>query len=277
MAMIELFKQRFLPIDFCGIALLDHANITMAHHESERGDTPAHPFDSKTGAERLREHILDHENTSYARSAITALPYIDKARARPLLEAASRYPDRSIRLHNAWAVAKHGFAAGIVQLTKALADQALRAQVIPYLHDLGREDLLPDDWDQEAEEALVQFAEWCRHPNEFQAAPDSISIAYDRTLAFPMGRQEMRFILVRYRFDNPFGNGPEQGIGMASPMPFCTRSQDIDAMSIKEVLGWYVCLLMCLALKQQDPSNDIEPDAETGLDLLKEVNPGVDL
>ena len=83
-----------IPVGFAGVAYLDFANGLSLH-----GRISDHPFDTDEGIERLTGYLMDTdpEHDSYAKSAVTALPFLRESARAQLLALANDHNAVAVR------------------------------------------------------------------------------------------------------------------------------------------------------------------------------------
>lgn len=184
-----------LPHGFIAVALLDAANRFLL----EDGDL-RHPFDSEEGLSRLSQWLsgADPRHASYGVSATAALPFLHHPGRDALLTAALNHPDTSVALEAAWAAGKLGDERGIETLARCCLDVNRSTQARHYLHELDRDDAVPDAAFAPEFAARAEFAQWLAHPNELGRAPDRVDVIDHRQLRWPPEFQPKPFWLLRY-------------------------------------------------------------------------------
>lgn len=191
-----------LPEGFLAIALLDAANGPAI-----AGELDDHPFDSPAGWQMLREWLEnpDESESSYAHSATAALPFISNPARDQLLALAMDHADTSVQLEAAWAAGKLGRESGLKVLARYCLDVNHSDVATRYLAELDREDLIPNDSQDDTFRAKAAFSQWLAHPNELGQAPDELEIIDHRQLAWPPDRELRPFWVIRYRMRDQTG------------------------------------------------------------------------
>lgn len=185
-----------IPNDFIAIGLLDSATASAID-----GNLEHHPFDSPDGYECLRRWLTDSDSdhSSYAHSATAALPFVQNPARDQLLALAMDHFDTGVQIEAAWAAGKLGREAGLKVLSRFCLDVNHSEVAQRYLHELDREDLVPDTAADASFQAKAMFSSWLAHPNELGEAPDELEIIDHRELAWPPEKEVSPFWIIQYR------------------------------------------------------------------------------
>ncbi|MDX1962387.1 MAG: HEAT repeat domain-containing protein [Pirellulales bacterium] len=237
----QLYKELTnpLPAGFIAVALLDSANQSALADQLDE-----HPFDDAAGWERLRAWLSDTnpENYSYAHSATAALPFINPATRDQLLRLAMEHPDPGVQLEAAWAAAKVGREAGFKVLIRYCEDYNHSQVAIRYLHELGREELIPAVCLDPDFQALANFSNWLAHPNELGHPPDSLEIVDHRWLEWPPERLLKPFWLIRYTVRDQTGLAEDDSnIGLVGSMTWCFFTKSMRERPPEDIYAIHCC------------------------------------
>lgn len=106
------------------------------------------------------------------------------------------------------------------------------------LREIGRPELIPDDFSSAQSQAESALAYWCMHPNELQDAPERIQKVQDVTR--PFGKVDATFHVFRYKM--PSGHwAAEDGwlLGLAGPIDEASEPYSLmpQAFSRCDVVG----------------------------------------
>jgi len=256
-----------LPQGFLCIAYLDFAN-----DHAIQGNLQQHPFNTDAGFARLEKWLLDknHEKFSYARSSMTALPFLDsKYRARLLL-AGRKHPDDDVKIESAWAAAKTGDTTGIQDLKKWAVDVNYSIVACQYLKELGHENKIPKKALDEDFKAMAEMSNWLSHPCEFGKPPDQI-IQYDsRILYWPPTGDKRKVWLFKYTYE-PTEEGEERdiGISMVGSVTFAIFGESTENLTPEEVYGLHCAWEL---ERNNDPRVPKKISPKAGLEILRQYN-----
>ena len=244
-----------LPEGFVAVALLDWANSNALDGKLER-----HPFASPAGAERLRTWLASSnpDESSYACSAATALPFLAPVHARELLPLALGHADGRVALEAAWAAARTGDEAGVARLGSACRDLRWASRARQYLDELGRSSAAPAETDASFA-ARAAFADWLSDPRELGVFPDELEVVDTRELAWPPGGQPIRQWLIRYLARDRTGLGEDDaGVGLVGSATWCFFDHALALLSAEDIYAFHLCWeLEQAALLQSDTNVDL--------------------
>lgn len=255
-----------LPSGFAAVAYLDFAN-----ERSLAGDLGSHPFDSDEGNLLIASWLTsrDVENYSYAVSATAALPFLNSDRRKDLLQLSLTHPDANVRMEAAWAQARVGNRAGLVQLQEYARDPRHSNRAMRYLEDLGADDLMPAESKTEDFQALAKMCEWLAHPNEVGRPPDRIEQVDSQELYWPPTADRRRLWVFRYEYDQDDG-GVDQGFGLTGSVTWAMMFGDTTIQEPEDVY----CLHCAWELQMnRDPKAPSECSVEEGRRILQKFNP----
>jgi hypothetical protein len=258
-----------LPESFLAVAYLDFANGHAIH-----GALDNHPFATRAGVAKLRMWLSDPntDNSSYARSAATALPFVPEAPRNELLELAGAHPDITVRMEAAWAGAKVGDLRGRQQLQDWCRDVKFSRTASQYLEELGYQDEIPAECREPDFQAAAEMCGWLAHPQEYERPPDKIELYDKRILFWPPTNDRRAVWLFKYTY-LPVKEGEELeiGIGMVGSYTFALWGEVTPDMSPEDVYGIHCCWELETNEDRRAPA---ERTAAAGRRILSKQNKG---
>lgn len=259
-----------LPDDFICVAYLDFANI----HAID-GDLHAHPFDTEEGVKRLKKWLLDknEELYSYARSATTALPFLNAKHQAELFPLARQHPDDTVKVDSAVALARAGDPAGIQELKKWAVDKNHSITACQHLTELGYENEIPPEAQDVDFKALAEMVSWLSHPAEYGYPPDQIHQYDSRILYWPPTNDYRKVWLFKYTYE-PTVEDEEKytGISMVGSVTFSLTDEDDADLTPEEAYGLHCAWELKI---NNDPRAPGEVTPKAGLKILKRYNKGL--
>jgi hypothetical protein len=265
--MVEALRNP-LPSGFILVSYLDLANSLGVV-----GKLKNHPLDTAAGQQQLETWLraTGEEHFSYARSATSALPFVSAIARTRLLELALSHPDASVRMEAAWAQAKSGSAAGLIQLAELCLDPRSSLTAQQYLEELGRTDQIPAQAQQPDFRAVAEMANWLAHPMEFGRSPDGIKLYDTRELRWPPTRDTRQLWLVEYSYSNKETGEPDRGVGMVGSITFALFGETTTDLLPEDIYGLHCCW-------ELERNGDIrapkERSAQAGREILRHQNAG---
>ena len=258
-----------IPGGFAGVAYLDFANgLAVA------GRIPDHPFNTDQGIEMLTGHLTDTdpENDTHAKSAVTALPFIDEPARSRLIDIASSHEAVAVRIEAAWALAKLDSEQGREMLVAFCRDPKTSSLARAYLEETGQSSHIPRECLEPDFLALSEMFEWLTHPMEFGRAPDHIEQYDVRELYWPPTRDTRWLWLFKYRYDpEEEGGEPDEGVGMVGSVTFALFGEATADLPPEDIYALHCCWEF---EGNKDPEAPDERTVEAGRKLLARKNPG---
>ncbi len=260
-----------IPRDAAGVAYLECVNARAR----EYGLSP-HPFSTPSGIIRLKELLTNPDpQDDNAISATAALPFLPRDAQSELFSLALDHPNWEVQLEAAWAMAKIGNERGFSLMVDFAKDVHKFIKVARYLHELGRDSLLPSETLSEDFQAMAEMSNWLQHPSELGRIPDELIQVDTRELCWPPTNDTRRVWLFRYTCKPPAGVEADEndtGIGMVGSVTWVLFSESTANMKPEDVYA----LHCCWELQQND--DELAPgerDVQTGLSILRKYNPGM--
>lgn len=255
-----------LPPGFIAIVFLDTLNDLAVAGQLDR-----HPFASEEGCRRLDGWLRSPrpELYSYALSATTALPFVGRRDRERLLPLARRHPDEEVRLEAAWVAAATGDESGIRDLAGWALDIRRSRQACQYLHELQREDAIPDTAKAPDFEAVAALTAWLALPEQFGVYPDRVEIVDRRKLFWPPAGERIELRLLHYSLE--VDGYIEEGVGIVGEMTFALLDEPTAELSHEDIYGLY-CAWEMIYNNSPDAPEDWKP--ATGRAILARHNPG---
>jgi len=255
-----------LPPGFIAVAFLDTLNDLAVAGQLDR-----HPFASEEGCRRL-EGWLRHSHPelySYALSATTALPFVGRRDRERLLPLARRHPDEEVRLEAAWVAAATGDESGVRDLAGWALDIRRSRQACQYLHELQREDAIPESAKSPDFEAVAALTAWLALPEQFGVYPDRVEIIDRRELFWPPAGERIELRLLHYSLE--VDGYIEEGVGIVGEMTFALIDRSTVQLPLEDIYGLY-CAWEMAYNNSPDAPEDWSPEA--GRAILARHNPG---
>jgi hypothetical protein len=228
-----------LPLGFAAVALLDFANVLCL-----AGRISRHPYDTTAGRRRLRDWLTstDVRQTSCAKSATVALPFLTPPERDELLDLAQQHPSAEIRLEAAWAAARLGHAAGIRALAQFCLDPRTSKLATAYLEDLGQVEAVPKEAQEPDFRACAEMCAWLAHPQEFGRPPEQIELLDTREICWPPTRDRRRLWLFHYRYPpHQEGGTPDTGVGMVGSVTFALFGETTADLPAEDIYALHCC------------------------------------
>lgn len=251
-----------LPRGFAAVTYLDFVN-TLAREEL----LESHPFDTPEGLALLNEWLLDPDRFSYAHSAAASLPFLFSPERDSLMALAMEHVDSAVQLESAWASARLGGEGGVKLLARFAQDLPHAATAIEYLHELGRDDAIPESSREPDFQALAEMCQWLAHPNEFGEPPIELTLFDTRELFWPPTNDRRQVWLFRYRYpENEAGEAAEEGLGMVGSVTFSLLDEVTAAHSPEDAYALHCCWELEY---QEDPRAPVERSIEAGREILQ--------
>lgn len=260
----ELSKP--LPDKMLGLALLDLANAL-----SIAGTKIQHPFDSEEGIKKLDSWIVDSDksDSSFAQSAVAALPFLNSPKRLSLLEKATKLNDPFVRIEAAWAQIMMGDESGVSTLSKMALDFRYSLYAIDYLHELGKEAAIPAPALEPTFAARAELADHLMNFDESGCAPDQVEVLDTRVLYWPPAKKKQSLWVLQYRYEKNGEQPARTGIGLVGNKTAVLPEVKADMKPI-EVYS----LHCCFELQQAgDPAAPKERSVAAGLEILRKNNP----
>ena len=258
-----------IPGGFAGVAYLDFANGLAL-----TGRIPDHPFNTDQGVERLTAHLTDTdpEHDSHAKSAVTALPFIDEPARSRLVDIASGHEAVTVKLEAAWAMAKLGSEQGRDRLVAFCRDPKTSGFARAYLEEMGLSSHIPQECREPDFLALAEMCEWLTHPMEFGRAPDHIEQYDVRKLYWPPTGDKRWLWLFKYRYDpEQKGEEADEGVGMVGSVTFALFGEATVDLPPEDIYALHCCWEL---EEGGDPDASSKRTAENGRKILAKRNPG---
>ncbi|MBL8821204.1 MAG: hypothetical protein JNJ77_01360 [Planctomycetia bacterium] len=233
-----------IPGGFIAVAYLDWINAFCL---AERLD--AHPFDTDSGRQLLKQYLTDSDpqRYSYAQSAAASLPFLHDASRQELLALALDHASTDVQMEGAWASAKLGSAAGVNILARLCRDPAYSKKACQYLRELDLPEAIPNDVLDPAFAAQAELVAWLAHPEEFGHPPDEIRLFDMRELYWPPTNDRRRVWLFAYRYavdaeaEELHANPYEQGVGMVGSITFSLLGETSPKMPPEDIYALHCC------------------------------------
>ena len=126
-----------------------------------------HPFNTDQGIERLTGYLTDTdpEHDSHAKSAVTALPFINEAARSRLIDLANGHKAIAVQIEAAWAMAKLGSETGRDRLVEFCRDPKTASLARNYLEEIGQVSHVPQECLEPDFLALAEMCEWLAPPD----------------------------------------------------------------------------------------------------------------
>ena len=254
-----------LPSGFAGIAYLDVVN-TLSR---EDGLAP-HPFASEQGVIRLKA-LLKEQDSDSAISATAALPFLPAAVQSELFSRALEHINWEVQVEAAWAMAHSGNERGYKLLVEYAKDVHKYDKVARYLHELGRDYLLPPETQSSDFQAMAEMSQWLQHPSEMRRVPDELTLYDTREVIWPPTNDQRRVWLFRYLYRAEDGQEPDEGLGMVGSVTFALFGETTANLKPEEAYALHCCWEL---QNNEDPLAPKERDIAAGLKILRKYNPG---
>ncbi len=215
-----------LPEAFIAITFLDLCNSV-----AEEDTSLVHPFNSAEGKKRLSEWLKPNAEhpSSYAHSAILAVPYVAKDIQEDLLPLGMEYPDQEVQLAAAFASAKLEQEAGRIRLQEACLKIPTAKAAMEYLEQLKLQRLIPAEAKTADFLARADFSRWLSHPNELARHPDDVTIVDQRLLKWHDSETPKQMFLLSYRSKStdPLSHD-DTGVGLVGSMTWCFFDENMQ-------------------------------------------------
>lgn len=231
----------YLPDLFCGVCLLDFSN----HLAREQAKRP-HPFSNPIGIDRLKEWLSsdDPGDETYAMSATDAIPFLEDHQREELLELALTHPSEEVRLIAVETLLKSDPQRGIELLKELCLNPVTSRRAESRLLEVGQAETIPPEIKQEGFQAIAEFCDWLRDPENFGEIADEIDcIAHTRQYWPPTG-DERTFYLFKYVFfsDCQEDDRPDEvGVGVVGSRTISLVGLTNPTMSPREILAMHCC------------------------------------
>jgi len=252
-----------LPEGPIGLAALEISNVLV--HEQMLVD---HPYDSPEGHEALGALLhapaVDEVARGGAQLAASAIAFVRRQAAGPLLDRALGHKDTVVVLEAAWAAASLGDGRGLERLALAAADPRTHRRASQYLRELGREDLLPESAESPDFQAASQMCQWLAHPSELGKPPEVIEQVDRRYLYWPPTQDKRWLWVLRFRSTSDEGEMVE-GQGLVGSITFALLGEVGWDMAPDDVLALHCCWELQAANTEAAPK---ERSVEAGRALL---------
>ena len=256
------------PDGFARLAFLDHVN-RMAWD----GEISGHPFDDARGHEALADWLEAGIEVlpGAARSAATALAFLNPSAQAALLDKAEAHPETTVRIEAAGVRASLGDAMSIERLRSWAEDPRFSVLAVAHLEQVGAVDVVPPTSQGQDFRAAATMASWLAQPSEFNRPPDDLVAVDSRELHWPPTDDRRQVWLFRYRYWPVTPDDPSfEGLGMVGSVTFAMADEDTEDLSIPEAYG----LHCAFELEMMDDSRAPPVrDALAGLRILRESNP----
>jgi hypothetical protein len=255
-----------LPDGFVCIALLDWVNRLARENVIS-----THPFNTTEGMGKLRSWLTssDEDEYSYAHAAAAALPYISDPPRSELLALAMDHADVGVQMEAAWASAHLGSEAGIKFLARLCLDRNIAMTARTYLHELKRQDAIPEEANKPEFVAMAEMCDWLGHPQEFGLPPDEIELYDTRELFWPPTNDWRPLWLFKFRYqpteDDEAGT---VGVGMTGSITFSLIDETSPEMPPEDIYALHCCWEL---EANDDPRAPVERSIEAGKSLIDAV------
>lgn len=146
-------------------------------------------------------------------------------------------PHRRIKTEAAAALARLGQATGEETLKQLAAEPATRFRALAYLEELGKDELVDEQYRTDAARAEGELALWLAEPTQFGWPPTAIELV-DETRQYWPGFDELQpCYLFRYRY--PLQQTELTGIGIAGPLVHAISSCDLSDLPPADIYAVY--------------------------------------
>jgi hypothetical protein len=222
----------------------------------------------------LKQWLSDtgKEKYSYAQSAVTALPFIDKPKS--LLKIAVNHPDINVQMEAAWALVKTGDLQGVKRLKQWALDVNTSRVATRYLQELGLMDEIQPKALKPNFEAMAEAVNWLTHPKEFARAPDKIELLDTREIFWPPTNDKRWVWLFSYSYDGGEAGQPvNTGVVMAGSITFSLFSETSKQMKLLDIYGLHCARELQSNNDRRAPaSSQVQATAKAGVAILKQYN-----
>jgi hypothetical protein len=252
--------SKSIPKDEIATALLNVANQQGMNEDSFR-----HPFDSPKGREQLQRWLeaKGEKEQSTAYDAAVALAYLSKRHLDALLKLAIEHPDVDVQMEGAWAAGMQGRTDELRVLVEYCKDVRYSSRAVGYLSEIGREDLIPREANEEGFRARAEFTQWLAHPNELGEFPERVEIVDQRELIWPMEKESRRFYVLRFHARDPYGLAPDtEDCGVVGSMTWCFFTMKMHCRPPEDVYAIHAYFEM----NQQESIKETDLDSDRAED-----------
>lgn len=252
--------SKSIPMDEIATALLNVANQQGMHEDSFR-----HPFDSPKGREQLQRWLeaKGEKEQSTAYDAAVSLAHLSNRNLDALFQLAIEHPDVDVQMEGAWAAGMQGRTDELRVLVEYCKDVRYSSRAIEYLSEIGREDLVPREANEEDFRAQAEFTQWLAHPNELGEFPERVEIVDQRDLIWPMEKESRRFYVLRFCARDPYGLEPDtEDCGVVGSMTWCFFTMKMHRRPPEDVYAIHAYFEM----NQQDSIKETDLDSDRAED-----------
>jgi hypothetical protein len=239
--------------------------LNVANQQGMSEDSFRHPFDSPKGREQLQQWLeaKGEKEQSTAYDAAVALAYVSKRHLDGLLKLAIEHPDVDVQMEGAWAAGMQGRTDELRVLVEYCKDVRYSSRAVEYLAEIGREDLVPREANEEDFRAQAEFTQWLAHPNELGEFPERVEIVDQRELIWPMEKESHRFYVLRFHARDPYGLDPDtEDCGVVGSMTWCFFTMKMHRRPPEDVYAIHAYFEM----NQQESIKEMDLDSDRAED-----------